>query len=213
MGNFRLRDIGILSQTQGEAFPSGATHYWRFEDNYADAIGAVTLANTAGMSFDTVKNLRGSKYNGTSYMTYNTNCNFGTAGSFSYWIKLINNNNQQCFKGNSMDMQIYGTKFYWKMLNMDSSWSISANAVGTGWKHIVMIWNGASRKLYKNNVIEINTTGGSGTPVNGTLQIGTTGGFYCYTNGTILDEMSWWNRALTATEVANLYNSGSGLFY
>ena len=97
----------------------------------------------------------------------------------------------------------------------------SASAVNTGsWVHVACTWDGTtgtnSFKVYFNGSLE-----GQGTPsstetvaATGVLTIGAmpnSGNTYWY--GGAFDEIGIWSRALSATEISQLYNGGSGLAY
>lgn len=82
------------------------------------------------------------------------------------------------------------------------------------WYHIVITYSGGIFKMYKNgslfstsSVITWTDGGGTSNTYIGSYLNGS--GLY---NGTI-DELGAWSRALTATEVTELYNSGTGKQY
>lgn len=89
------------------------------------------------------------------------------------------------------------------------------------WYHLVMIYNGglsgdANRlKLYQNNVALTLSVVAGAVPASlvadtADFNLGKFGGSLTrYFNGRI-DETTLWNRAVTSTEVAELYNSGTG---
>jgi hypothetical protein len=87
------------------------------------------------------------------------------------------------------------------------------------WHHVVATYDGSQSvtgfKLYKDGVVDITISSGNSAPGaldNSSLFIGRTGGATPeFLNGQ-LDEVKVYNRTLTATEVAGLYNSGGARF-
>ncbi|MBW2979781.1 right-handed parallel beta-helix repeat-containing protein, partial [Candidatus Woesearchaeota archaeon] len=83
-----------------------------------------------------------------------------------------------------------------------------------GWYHVVGTYGGDSGKIYVNGVESSNVyvdETGDFDPANANMYIGATnGGTYDF-NGTI-DEVVIWNRSLSATEIADLYNSSRGAY-
>ena len=94
--------------------------------------------------------------------------------------------------------------------DLDSSTSVATD--GT-WEHWVGTYDAStnSRKLYRNGVLDSSDTAGGDYIGTGTLYIArsyTTSYFY----GKI-DEVGIWDRALTSSEITELYNSGDGISY
>jgi hypothetical protein len=66
-------------------------------------------------------------------------------------------------------------------------------------------------KIYQNGILEYQNSGQATVSLGTTLFFGTgTAAFYY---GGLFDEVGLWSRALTASEITQLYNSGSGLTY
>ena len=90
-----------------------------------------------------------------------------------------------------------------------SSTIISPN----NWYFIVGTWDGATIRIYINNVSD--TSEARTTPIGyettSSLKFGSHSFPYDYTG--VLDEVAIWNRALTISEISTLYNSGNGLTY
>lgn len=80
--------------------------------------------------------------------------------------------------------------------------------------HVIGVYDGATVTIYINNV-QGSSNSGSGTITASALDLWISGNpAYSgdYVNG-VIDEVAIWNRALTSTEVSQLYNSGAGLQY
>jgi len=84
------------------------------------------------------------------------------------------------------------------------------------WNHAVLTKDGTTVKLYLNNVSVTDTSGGITTTDNLNLYLGANnrylGGVSIFFDGKT-DEFGIWNRALTSTEITQLYNSGTGITY
>jgi hypothetical protein len=83
------------------------------------------------------------------------------------------------------------------------------------WWHCVLTHDSGTVRLWMNNSNVTTSTRAAGKSFAATgtqFNVGrrSFGGFLEYFNGTI-DEVAKWNRALSSTEIASLYNSGNGL--
>jgi hypothetical protein len=99
----------------------------------------------------------------------------------------------------------------------------STTAVSVGsWYHIVVTYNEASgnMQIWVNNVLEDETETGDAAVFSGTYDYGLmfggaldSGGNFAYPLQGTEDEIGIWNRTLSIGDIAQLYNSGSGLNY
>jgi len=100
---------------------------------------------------------------------------------------------------------------------------LDANQSATIWYHIVIVFDGSQTgnanrlKVYQNNSQLTLTVGSGAVPASildsgASMHIGLFNGLARYLDAD-MDEVGFWNRALTATEVGALYNAGSGRFY
>ena len=199
--------------------------YYSCEDNLAttnvlDSLGVlngVSGRNTNVFSTASGKVNRGFDFDGTNDNITVSNFQFGgSSGSISFWMNMDTTSNVQLIDGdnvaNGINMQIFGTgKIYARVGG--ETFLISATLSAETWYHVVFTWDGANHKLYID----------AGTPVSKASAVGTstdsrtihiaqinTGNFKF--NGK-LDEIGIWDRALSASEVTQLYNSGTGITY
>ncbi|MDI6756455.1 MAG: LamG domain-containing protein [Endomicrobiia bacterium] len=96
---------------------------------------------------------------------------------------------------------------------------VSDSAFSTGvWVHMVCVWDGTTIKMYLNNAQQTQTASISGTmpnindttyPFSLGMRIYNTTTKDLYMDGR-LDEIVIWSRALTTTEISQLYNGGTG---
>jgi hypothetical protein len=107
-----------------------------------------------------------------------------------------------------------GTLTVW---HYDGGWQSASDATTLSndtWYHIVVRYDKDASELslflngVENTSGSIGVLNASSSPV---LYIGTES--WGYQSNGVLDEFGVWGRALSDTEVADLYNSGSGLFY
>jgi len=209
------------------AFPSsGVINYWRLDEssgNAVDAVGGNTLTNS-GVSYGTGKINNGAVYNNTNIVLTGSGPAFGTAGSISLWEKITTGDDGGYFFDASSANRYY--MFYGNdgsggcSLNGAGGPTISAGAfVFNQYNHVVLTWDNSlgSNKiaLYINGTLYGNSNNAisASTPTN--FYIGnrfSNTGTPDDMQGT-LDEIGVWNRALSSTEVTDLYNGGSGISY
>ncbi len=80
--------------------------------------------------------------------------------------------------------------------------------------HGVAVYNGTDMRVYVDGSLDNTAAGNTGTVGDNShdVKIGEAVANSTFFNGE-LDEVAFWDRALTATEVTELYNSGAGLAY
>lgn len=91
--------------------------------------------------------------------------------------------------------------------------SQTAELSNNTWHHLVMNWNGTDYEYWLNGVNNVSDYCVYGTPTQmdmANLTFSSTAVADIYYRGS-LDLVGFWNRALTPTEIANLYNGGAGL--
>lgn len=89
----------------------------------------------------------------------------------------------------------------------------SGNTINTGqWYHVVVYFNGASTKVYINGAAADTYSCNAITAPNTTFHIGRDHAGSQHWDG-LIEEFGIWNRELTSSDVASLYNSGSGIAY
>ena len=89
------------------------------------------------------------------------------------------------------------------------SWARFVQAPTNGWNHLAFVCSGTASQLYTNGVLA-SSAGYSGKQIGGGARIASQ---YNLTTDTVtgtLDDMRIYNRALSASEIAQLYNGGYG---
>lgn len=201
--------------------------YWNFDETsgttFADASGNGksgslvngTLVNQAG------KVGTAFKFDGSNDRASVTDIDIANSSfTFSIWIANTGTGNGGIFyHGTSgankqlhiMRGNLYGGKAYFGFFGNDLTASSVISSSGT-WEHWVFVYKlGVGKKIYKNGVLDATGGGAAYQAPAGSLTIGSVFGGQ-YFKGT-MDEVGLWNRALTADEVTQLYNDGTGLPY
>jgi len=148
-----------------------------------------------------------------------------SSGSVSVWFKVTSAKNSN-FIISKEQSGTYGVYNLYTdasnniLIGMDSGGgnnqieTISGQVTTGSWVHLVHTWDGTYWKVYINGSL-VSTTSHTRVPTsNGN-------GFYIgrhVSNSSnkfsgVIDEIGIWSRALTSTEVTELYNSGDGLTY
>jgi hypothetical protein len=210
--------------------------YWKLDGNSNDSIGSNNGTLVGSPSYTTGKIGSAISLNGSSqYMTTGA---FGISGStartYSAWIyptqttslKTIiaqNPNNNPSYGQNCIlhHSAVSNGDLYFGFSNTDfytSGGQISAN----NWYHIVAVYDGGTLStstvhIYVNSVSKSLTKVGSFTVSANTTDSNNRIGSDSFTSSRnfqgYIDEIGIWSRALSSTEVGELYNGGAGLTY
>jgi len=208
--------------------------YWPLDGNSIDIQGVANGTDT-GATYGSAygKLISGLLCNGSSTKIRVSNAAFGpTAAAFSvqFWIKVSSggagmvwgcytyNDNAGYFCGSNAgkpSFQIYTAA------NVSVATTHQTSFEDGAWHHVVCVWDyGVTNHLivYLDGVVAttlatattIAYTQGGPFPTIGACQYNGGGTTFAYTTGDI-DEVGFWSRALSSTEVAALYNGGAGL--
>src|ERR1017187_1023761 len=212
---------------------TGIVSYWTLDETSGNAIDVAGGGNN-GTPSGVTQHIAGKintayGFNGTSSyidMGNKANLSLTTSGSISAWIYptdvthmgLIVSKGNPGSDLNGFNLGFLYNTLYWELDNstarIQGSCPIAGNIVNNTWYLVTLTWNGSNVNLYLNALAVSAPVAQTVTPVSNVypFRIGARGdnlGSNLF-QGTI-DEVGVWNRGLTATEVANLYNSGSGI--
>lgn len=230
--------LGIPYDAQADVathptLPTSLVSYWEMEETSGtrvDSHGSNDLTDNNTVQSEAGVQGTGALFDGsTEYLTNASSTIAAGDISYSAWIKQDATGNDficgdiDAAATNSTQFTITtGNKIFFRWwdnsTNNSSRTGTTALAVDT-WYHVVAsvdVSAGASGiKLYVNGVEEAYT----GSTNNATSKNAHSSTFYvganyagAYFDGTI-DEVGMWNKALTAQEVSDLYNNGSGIQY
>jgi hypothetical protein len=221
----RANSLGVLRQRDSDiTTPSlldGLVAYWKLDEGSGtriDSAGSNNLTdnNTVGNATGKIGNAADFIRANSEYLAVALDKTNYTTISFSFWFYIdadfpttgivswsVAPNTTTPFLQLSLDS---GTI----RLYVDADFRVTKAIALNTWYHAVILYNGTAWKLYLNNVLEGTYTGAYGSLPVITLFLGT--GYNGYFDGK-LDEFGIWNRALTASEIAILYNSGAGITF
>ena len=215
------------------ALTTNIVSYWKFDNNGTDSVSSHS-ADISAVTYTSSGKINGAySGDGTSdeYITVDHHTDYSPDYfSISCWIKYntVDTNVHAIWQkngGTTATQSFYlsshraSSRGIWiGVRNTSSSQGYQFSNVypvaGT-WYHVVVTYDGSNVKLYVNNSLTNNATGN----LSGTLDTNTTDmtmlGTYSNTqlSDAVIDECGFWSRALTSTEVGELYNSGDGLTY
>lgn len=223
---------GIGWSGGGSSLLTGLSHYWTLNEasgTRADSIGSATMTDNNTVGSATGMNFLGADLivvNGEYFSIAHASDPWPATGvdwTLSLWIKpasvsgtgyfIINN------FGATTGLQAYASGAGALSLvvgGVTLTTSNGAMPINSAFHHVVMSWNSADTKhriqvdngtVYASAASSYQQCGGSSAAA----LFGTSGGALGITG--VFDEMGLWHRILTSTEIAILYNSGTGKFY
>lgn len=201
--------------------------YYKFDEssgNAADATGNGYTATNTSVTYSTGKINNGADFNGSSSKFSHT-LNLGGDFSISVWFygdsfasyPYIYNDWGGSDNKNIFFIMYDGGDLKFNRGNGGASEGTALSVSGfstSTWYHVVITQAGTAQKMYVNagapSTATATYTGGATaeTPYIGSQA---TGGGDIWDG--IIDEMGFWSRAITSTEVSDLYNGGAGLAY
>lgn len=149
----------------------------------------------------------------------------GGACSISFWMKMeseisagnsyiqqtdggLNVGHSILYEYNAGTRRLYFRRSRWNVVHEGPTYNVS---LGTVWHHIVYTYDGTNVRGYLDGALVAGPTAASG---NGSAAgsdlftlVGNTG-----SNPTLFDDVAVFNRALTATEVLNIFSNKQGFF-
>lgn len=218
------------------ALTDGLTNYWKLDEssgNASDSVGSTTLTNVGTVTYAAALINNGAYLNTSSKQLENTSNLTATTGDFSVqmWVKCdaeissgfygfgeFGNNTTDVrywflYNYNGGTRQLIFTRDRVGSTQTDVTYTV---ALGTGWNQLVGTFSGSTVTLYTNGTSRnTGSSSGDGTSNNANpgVFLGEIPRFGGLTANGYVDEVGIWNRAITADEVSQLYNSGAGLEY
>lgn len=211
------------------ALTDGLIGYWKMDDNSNDALGSRNGSDTS-MTYSTGKINNAGVFNGSSSAVTIANHTslFPTSLTVSLWINFttvqqnkhiftLQNANDSPYLGFSIFVEdsANGKKIWSATRSTSFGWVASTNNLNDGnWHHVVVTFDSGTHTMWVDGTQNSQNTGKTLVWDTGANLM--FGKFYNYAGGYYngkLDEVGYWDRALTSDEIATLYNSGSGTAY
>lgn len=207
------------------SFPiTNLQNYYRFEDNANDAIGGVNGTAVGSVSYPTGKHNKCGYFN-NSYVQLLANGQ-GTFDKQEYtiagWIKINYGGTYKIIW--SYDYTAHSSPYYAQHIRVESNGNLYCavngknislvEAIPNGlWTHLVCNCKaGGQGRIYVNsNLIGTFNAPATLTYYNQEVWIGKSN--FHTTFDTSIDELGFWTRQLTQSEITALYYGGAGLYY
>lgn len=223
------------------ALTDNLVSYWKLDEssgNASDSVGSNNLTNNNSVSYTSAKINNGADFGSTNtnkYLSYNSGAigSVNADKSISLWVKintdLTGTDIYTIFFEWGFGSNYAGYLFEYSRVSSTNMFSAvrDRGCVGgdkidynnptasAGYYHLVMTLSSTTLKFYVNNSLVGSTTINTGSGIcngqNG-IYVGTNRGQALF-SPVIVDEIGIWSRALSSTEVSELYNSGAGLQY
>lgn len=199
----------------------GSTTYYKME-NTTDEGGLYTLSATGSPGSGTGKVGNARTYVGGTSRDGFAKTDGASQGTFSFWFNYSSINasfgriisKTQSGVTDVMLLAIDTSNRLNVHLNDSANLNTSFSTLSTGtWYHYVVTWDGSNVKTYKNGVLETNAVSTKVLQANG--QNFYIGGTDVNTQGITgsVDEIAFFPRAISATEVTSIYGAGSANQY
>lgn len=209
-------------QPKYNSLTDGLISYWKLDEssgNASDSVGSNTLTNT-NVTYSTGKINNGAIYNASNAKLVMGSTAFTPSYTYSFWIYRNTNGQYGVISKDDGTTRVFsflsntdGTLSGTVWLSTGSFGITAFSLTNNTWNHVVITLNsGVECKVYLNGT-EVFTNSISFGAL--TTSFGTWFGADQFSGGRWfldgkLDEIGLWNRALTAGEVTQLYNSSSG---
>jgi len=205
--------------------------YWKFDESSGDAAdssgNSKTLTNNNTVAYGTgkINNAADLEASSSEYFSISNGTYFDvTSGSINCWINRESTGTAQRIISTYTNTGEGGFTFNITATNKLQAFFGEGNQAVTGGTDltttgsfaymVTFTWTTARKDIYINATSEgSNTNAETMTAGETTVSVGRDQKFAVdYFDG-LIDEMGFWSRALTSTEVTQLYNSGAGLAY
>lgn len=211
--------------------PNGLISYWKLDGNSTDELAVGNGTDTAiTYSAGNAKLGQGAGFNGSTSKVVLPNIAAYKPTNFTIaaWIRTTGSGYQEIFESYNQAGSPAGFEYRLTGGNIElvvgngGSYTIlttsSLNLNNGVWNHVLCTYDGATVRHYVNGVASTSGTHAAGVAyaVDNRVRIGVnnySGGTEVYWFNGAIDEVGFWNRALSAADVAELYNYGVGQQY
>jgi hypothetical protein len=197
--------------------PSGLNNWWRADGNAEDSVGPADAMPQNGASF--ITGIRGEAFafDGVDDSVLTPAINLGSAYTVEFWMYPTSNSINQETVSYDYQTSNYGSLYfnsnymeYW--YNGDRSTSSIGAIPLNQWTHVALTYDGAASRLYINGAQSGTPGVHAGETFNNPLRFGNavvSGPATSRFRG-LLDEITLFNRALSATEIQGIYSAYGG---
>lgn len=211
LAQLRVHQVGfapaiLKPATAAASFPSGATHYWKFQNDLTDDVGSFDLSDS-GAAYVAGKN--GNALECGDGVSANSDANpMPTTVAFSIvvWIYPTAESTALVQSGSAGAITISGGANWTATAGVTADTLTGSAVTLNEWHLLVLTYDGSS-------VEKLSVDGG--TFVTGTVTVEDVDGpLYFYGNEfpPRYDECAFFTRALTQQEVNDIWNGGTGRF-
>lgn len=207
------------------ALTDNLVSYWKLDGNSNDSVASNNGTDTAiTYSVGNGKIVQGAGFNGTT-STFTVPIVMGTVGSFNLWYKRADTSTaNDCMFGSTKIavadyIRINPTASNTVQFICENDVVSGSVTTDTNWHMATIVWDASTAwKGYVDGTLVATGTGVK-NPTNtgyniraGITADGTGIASNTYYNGAI-DEIGYWNRRISESEITQLYNGGAGLAY
>lgn len=224
----------ILPFTANAALTTNLVSYWNLDGNSNDSVGTNNGSDTSvTYSSGNGKIVQGAGFNGSSSkidLVVNS-LNYSQPMTVAAWVKTSSASSGEILStynytgGGNYGWQCAITATGKAILDVRDSVGTDYQATGAtsindgNWHYVVCLWNGTTGSVYIDGNSTADGTGTMPTASSWPYGYATIGAakynssltFQYYTGN--IDEVGIWNRALSTSEMSQLYNSGAGFAY
>jgi hypothetical protein len=200
---------------------NGLQAFYKLDDTTDASGNGNTLTNNNSVTFSSGKIGNAAVFNGSNRLTTSSNISIGSSDfSISSWVNFssLGNSIINLIMATNAGLALYYAKSWYGTVDklVVSKYGVSNQREEywvpnlSQWYHIAVTRSGSDMKVFINGSDLGTTTNNEAYSQSAPLQIG--GEPYTMTSYDVsVDAVGIWNRALTESEITELYNSGSGL--
>ena len=204
--------------------PSNMVNWWTGDGNFDDIYGVTNLTPNGFLSYTNGKVGLAYRFDGSSAYLTSKGGEIAPPWTVSTWVYLQNTpGSSAALVGDgtySLKLQQYGEKNYVGFSHSGvADYYFEAGLSQNTWSHLAIVYTGSQWQLYRNGALVTTTVYTNGAADGATISgfelprayigVDTFSGSPSDFALAGLDELQIYNRALSATEIASIYNAGS----
>jgi hypothetical protein len=194
--------------SEAPSLTTGLQAFYKLDDLTDSSGNGNTLTNNGDVSFASGKLGNAAVFDGSNYFSSDVSLDMSQSGSISLWVKSNDVSGWQTILGGTglnIGVDPTNSQLFVNDFSSMPQVFISGYTPDDSWVHLTVVADASDLKIYFNGSLNASATNGLGNP---TINIGGTGNENFIGS---VDAVGIWNRALSDAEVAELYNTGTGL--